>query len=203
MADVEAEAAFLSSMQAMNESSGGYNTVENHSGEHIESSDEYDPAQDVQDISLPDHPNHTSPFVESPTEPQSRPTSTNPNSSAFPVPNSTSDHNANEERPATSNSVKSPASGPPMINTLGKAAATALTGSPRSATFKPRLPNDTIGILEDRLKEDEKGDIDAWLGLINEHKKRGKLDDVRKVYERFFAVFPHAVRMGPTCAFLS
>ena len=58
---------------------------------------------------------------------------------------------------------------------------------------KVRLPHDTIGILEDRIKEDQRGDIEAWLELIAEYRKRGKLDDARSVYERFFVVFPSAV----------
>ena len=193
MAEAEAEAAFLSSMQAVNENAGGYSTVENDSGEQIESSDEYDPAQDVQDISLPDPPNQASSVVESPNT-ASRPTSTNPQNVSFPVPNSASDR-ATDDRPTTSNSVKSPTSAHNHASTTGKSTGVPSANSPRSAISKPRLPNDTIGILEDRIKDDEKGDIDAWLGLINENKKRGKLDDVRKVYERFFAVFPHAVRI--------
>lgn len=56
-----------------------------------------------------------------------------------------------------------------------------------------RLPNDTIGILEDRIEEDPRGDIEAWLGLIEEHRRRHKLDDARAVFERFFQVFPTAV----------
>lgn len=58
---------------------------------------------------------------------------------------------------------------------------------------KARLPHDTVGILEDRIKEDPRGDLDAWLSLISEHRKRNKLDDARAVYERFFKVFPSAV----------
>ena len=68
------------------------------------------------------------------------------------------------------------------------------TPSPISALPKARLPHDKVGILEDRIKEDEKGDTDAWLSLIGEHRRRGKLDDARKVYQRFFAIFPSAVR---------
>lgn len=192
MAESEAEAAFFSSMQAANENAEGYNIEESHSGEQIESSDEYDPAQDVQDISLPDQA-QASPFVESPIT-ASCPTSTNPIPSLFPVPNSASDHRTIEDRPTTSNSIKSPIStANPIEASTGKEPGAASTISPRSATFKPRLPNDTIGILEDRIKEDEKGDIDAWLSLINEHRRRGKLDDMRKVYERFFMIFPQAV----------
>ena len=65
--------------------------------------------------------------------------------------------------------------------------------TPVSAAPKARLPHDKIGILEDRTKEDPQGDLDAWLSLINEHKKRGKLEDARSVYERFLVVFPSAV----------
>lgn len=69
--------------------------------------------------------------------------------------------------------------------------------APPSSTPKARLPHDTIGILEDRIKEDPRGDMDAWLSLIGEYRKRGKLDEARSVYERFFAVFPAAVRPQP------
>lgn len=58
---------------------------------------------------------------------------------------------------------------------------------------KARLPHDRMGILEDRIKEDPKGDIDAWLSLITEYRSRHKLDEARAVYERFFQVFPQAV----------
>lgn len=66
--------------------------------------------------------------------------------------------------------------------------------TPSSAAPKARLPHDKIGILEDRIKEDPRGDLHAWQNLINEHKKRGKLEDARIVYERFLVVFPSAVR---------
>ena len=58
---------------------------------------------------------------------------------------------------------------------------------------RTRLPHDRIGILEDRIKEDPKGDLDAWLSLISEHRKRGKVNDARNVYERLLKVFPQAV----------
>jgi cleavage stimulation factor subunit 3 len=70
------------------------------------------------------------------------------------------------------------------------------SSAPTSAALnlpKARLPHDTVGILEDRIKEDPRGDLDAWLSLISEHRKRNKLDDARAVYERFFKVFPSAV----------
>jgi len=62
-----------------------------------------------------------------------------------------------------------------------------------TAAPRVRLPHDRVGILEDRIKEDPRGDIDAWISLISEHRKRNKLEDARNVYERFFKVFPAAV----------
>lgn len=64
---------------------------------------------------------------------------------------------------------------------------------PVGAAPKARLPHDRIGILEDRIKEDPRGDLDAWLSLVGEHRKRGKVNDARTVYERFLVVFPQAV----------
>ena len=58
---------------------------------------------------------------------------------------------------------------------------------------KARLPQDRVGILEDRIAEDPRGDIEAWLSLIEEHRRRHKHDDARAVFERFFKLFPTAV----------
>ena len=73
--------------------------------------------------------------------------------------------------------------------------ATQPVTSPTTALPKARLPHDRIGILEDRIKEDPRGDLDAWLALIGEHRKRGKIDDARNAYERLFTVFPWAVSL--------
>jgi len=62
-----------------------------------------------------------------------------------------------------------------------------------TSSSQSRLPLDRIGLLEDRVKEDPRGDVEAWLSLISEHKKRNKVEEVRSVYDRFFAVFPQAV----------
>ncbi len=80
---------------------------------------------------------------------------------------------------------------PSVLDTRSSVREEAAT--PISAAPKARLPHDKIGILEDRIKEDPRGDLDAWQNLINEHKKRGKLEDARNVYERFLVVFPSAV----------
>ncbi|RAL15475.1 cleavage polyadenylation factor subunit RNA14 [Aspergillus homomorphus CBS 101889] len=67
----------------------------------------------------------------------------------------------------------------------------AATPQPESPSMaKGRLPHDRIGILEDRIKEDPRGDMPAWLELINEHRSRNRIDNARDVYERFLKVFP-------------
>jgi cleavage stimulation factor subunit 3 len=72
--------------------------------------------------------------------------------------------------------------------------AAPVTPAPTSASLpKPRLPQDRVGILEDRVAEDPRGDIEAWLSLIEEHRRRHKHDDARAVFERFLKVFPTAV----------
>ena len=71
-------------------------------------------------------------------------------------------------------------------------AATPISAT-ASAPPKARLPNDRVGILEDRIADDPRGDMDAWLELINEHRKRNKIPEARAVYDRFFELFPHAV----------
>lgn len=63
----------------------------------------------------------------------------------------------------------------------------------QNAVPKARLPHDRLGILEDKIRDDPRGDIEAWLSLITEHRSRHKLDEAREVYERFFKVFPQAV----------
>lgn len=61
------------------------------------------------------------------------------------------------------------------------------------AVPKGRLAHDVVGILEDRIKDDPRGDVLAWLELIEELKRRNKQDEVRQLYDRFFEVFPLAV----------
>ncbi|KAF2121981.1 hypothetical protein BDV96DRAFT_593923 [Lophiotrema nucula] len=75
---------------------------------------------------------------------------------------------------------------PPSYPT--SSAATPTVGS----SSKARLPQDRVGIFEDRIAEDPRGDIEAWLSLIEEHRRRNKFDDARAVFDRFFKVFPSA-----------
>lgn len=61
------------------------------------------------------------------------------------------------------------------------------------AAGRSRLPHDRVGILQDRVDEDPRGDLSAWLELIAEHRGRNRLDSAREVYEQFLKVFPMAV----------
>ncbi|GAW13291.1 hypothetical protein ANO14919_026720 [Xylariales sp. No.14919] len=63
------------------------------------------------------------------------------------------------------------------------------------ANTKSRLPTDVVGMLEDRIKEDPKGDIEAWFALIEEQKRRHKIEDTRQTYERFLEIFPQAAEV--------
>lgn len=81
-----------------------------------------------------------------------------------------------------------------MGDTAPQSANRSMSSTPTVAVAsRGRLPHDRVGILEDRIHADPRGDTDAWLELINEHRTRNKLDSAREVYERFFKVFPSAV----------
>lgn len=62
---------------------------------------------------------------------------------------------------------------------------------------RARLPQDRIGLLSDRIKDDPRGDTEAWLALVQEHRSHNRLEDARKTYDAFFKVFPRAVSCCP------
>ncbi|KXG48849.1 RNA-processing protein, HAT helix [Penicillium griseofulvum] len=70
--------------------------------------------------------------------------------------------------------------------------STVPTSVPDSPASKGRLAHDRVGMLEDRIREDPRGDIPAWLELIAEHRGRSRLDSARETYERFLKLFPMA-----------
>lgn len=79
--------------------------------------------------------------------------------------------------------------------------STVPTSVPDSPASKGRLAHDRVGMLEDRIREDPRGDIPAWLELIAEHRGRSRLDSARETYERFLKLFPMAVSL-PLLPFL-
>lgn len=69
---------------------------------------------------------------------------------------------------------------------------------PGQALPRSRLAHDIVGILEDRIREDPKGDLAAWKGLILEHERRERLEEARAVFERFLKLVPTAVSCIPS-----
>jgi cleavage stimulation factor subunit 3 len=80
-----------------------------------------------------------------------------------------------------------------VLNAVSARPSATPVTPPVASLPKARLPQDRVGIFEDRIAEDPRGDIDAWLSLIEEHRRRHKYDEARAVYDRFFNVFPSAV----------
>ena len=79
--------------------------------------------------------------------------------------------------------------------------ANGVVHSPSTIVQNARLPLDRVGMLEDRIAADPKGDTEAWLLLIDEFKRRNKIKEMRDTYERFFIVFPTAVSFHDTSNF--
>ncbi|OLN96066.1 mRNA 3'-end-processing protein RNA14 [Colletotrichum chlorophyti] len=89
--------------------------------------------------------------------------------------------------------VRAPSAAPTTASNAAHLPPQQVAQPPPSAPSAPsRDPNDTIGILEDRVKEDPRGDMDAWLSLIAEYRRSDQLDALRDVYGRFVQVFPQA-----------
>lgn len=63
-----------------------------------------------------------------------------------------------------------------------------------AANTQQKVAQDKIAVLEDRVREDPRGALDAWLALMREYRDRSKINDARKTYDRFLALFPQAVR---------
>ncbi|KAL8871935.1 MAG: hypothetical protein Q9174_002339 [Haloplaca sp. 1 TL-2023] len=107
-----------------------------------------------------------------------------------PVHNSTEAVPNGDSSAMAQPSAPAPDSGPEAPSKT--AAALQEPETKASILPKARLPHDKIGILEDRIQEDPRGDMDAWLSLIGEYRTRGKFPEACATYERFFLVFPAA-----------
>jgi cleavage stimulation factor subunit 3 len=92
--------------------------------------------------------------------------------------------------PVTGATSSTPTPSVPLATNTSEQSRSRATAMP-----KVRLPTDTVGLLEDRIADDERGDIDAWLSLIDEHRTKNRLDEARSVYERYLKVFPTAVSL--------
>ena len=75
----------------------------------------------------------------------------------------------------------------------GAAANGQAQPSPVAANPQQKVAQDKAAVLEDRVRDDPRGAMDAWLALVREYRDRSKINDARKAYDRFLAVFPQAV----------
>lgn len=71
----------------------------------------------------------------------------------------------------------------------------AAVNSAKNESDAPPSGVNNVLFYEARIKEDPRGDMDAWLALMAVYKYSGQLDELRKVYGRFLEVFPQAVRL--------
>lgn len=97
---------------------------------------------------------------------------------------------ANTEAAASVSQSVAPTPQPPQTATVAPQSNANVPAAPTTA----RLPHDKVGQLEDRIKEDPRADTEAWMSLIAHYKERSQYDQMRSVYDRFFSVFPDAVR---------
>lgn len=74
-----------------------------------------------------------------------------------------------------------------------------LAASLPAANTQQVVPQDKVVVLEDRVREDPRGAMDAWLALLREYRDRNNINDARKTYDRFLAVFPQAVSTRHLC----
>ncbi|KAI4257470.1 MAG: hypothetical protein LQ352_001634 [Teloschistes flavicans] len=110
---------------------------------------------------------------------------------SVPQSNASLPDNGREALPEPTTETATPAPAPQASDT--KTSAKNETQAASSVALpKARLPQDKIGILEDRIQEDPRGDMDAWLELISKYREQTKIQDARATYERFFTVFPAA-----------
>ncbi|KAL2268365.1 hypothetical protein VTJ83DRAFT_3211 [Remersonia thermophila] len=82
----------------------------------------------------------------------------------------------------------------PEGNAEAAAAAVPSAPAPAASAAPAAAPTavDRIAQLEERVRDDARGAVDAWLALIAEHRARNDIEQSRQVYERALAVFPQA-----------
>ena len=77
--------------------------------------------------------------------------------------------------------------------------AQVANGTPAGQVASSSAPagqvTDRTAVLERRVKQDPRGDMDAWLGLIEEYRRRNSMDDLRSAYNRLLEVFPQSVSL--------
>ncbi|KFA75821.1 hypothetical protein S40288_01953 [Stachybotrys chartarum IBT 40288] len=100
---------------------------------------------------------------------------------------------SDDEDDSAPNPGPAPSQKPEVPSATPRSAAVSATPTDSAPIVPPVMAGlDPVALLEARIKEDPRGDMDAWLNLIADHRRRNKLDEVRSVYNRFVEVFPQA-----------
>ena len=110
------------------------------------------------------------------------------------VPRSPLQHSAAAKQATVTPSIADPA---PEVNAAAAAADELENGnagppSVPAAAVSP-VAIDRITQLEDRVRDDPRGAMDAWLALIAEYRSKNNIEQSRQIYDRFLGVFPQAV----------
>jgi cleavage stimulation factor subunit 3 len=152
---------------------------------------DYDPESVLLESSHPVPPNKSS---SSPNSNQQRSVSKPKMTGGFLVEASDEEEDedetpGNSAQPGQSLRVPEQAEEPSNSNTGAQGAANT---APAPNGFPGIAGLDPVALLEARIKEDPRGDMDAWLNLIADHKRRNHIEALRNTYERFLDVFPQA-----------
>lgn len=111
------------------------------------------------------------------------------------VPRSPLQHSVASKQATVTPSIADPA---PEVNAGAVAAAGALENGNVAPPSVPAVAVSPVAIdrttqLEDRVRDDSRGAMDAWLALIAEYRSKNDIEQSRQIYDRFLGVFPQAV----------
>lgn len=162
-------------------SDGDGEIEENDEDEDQDDGGEYDP----ESIAFDDTPQIPDKLASE--TPSQRPTNKPKMSGGFLVEVSDDEEDDSNDLLATDQSRSGARSGP---TSNGAAPFPTSDALPNGLSAMPGV--DPVMLFEARIQEDPRGDMDAWISLMANHKRRSRLDDLRRVYNRFLEVFPQA-----------
>jgi cleavage stimulation factor subunit 3 len=159
---------------------------------------DYDPEYVPDESVVPDPP---VPEKAAPAVPSQRPASSKPKMSGGFLVEASDDEDEDDDEGGNAagpgqrepSASQSQAGQPTEAKASSASVPPVPTNVPSNVTATPVASLNPVTLLEARIKEDPRGDMDAWLNLIADHKRNSRLDDLRKVYNRFLEVFPQSV----------
>ncbi|KAI5462320.1 hypothetical protein BGZ63DRAFT_354391 [Mariannaea sp. PMI_226] len=109
------------------------------------------------------------------------------------APNATTVLSHNHPEPSTTSTEVNTPTAPVAFVATPIAPTPPIAGPAASSNVTPAVTSlDPVALLEARVKQDPRGDMDAWLNLIADHRRSNRLDQARNAYNRFLEVFPQA-----------